>query len=460
MLVLISSMPSLNGKSNPLDQDLFKLIKQLRFSSVGFYFVGFLIPIISFLSLKISGLQLGFVFSLRTIGFTVSALFAGFLSNKRELRPKLIFGASVGRFVSYILTYFSFMFNLYWMMTLGMLILGFGAGFFWTPFETTVADATEYEHRSEAFGKFSQQSGIGGFIGASVGFTILWTASEFTFSSEIMYSAIAFSPLLLYAISNIYAGFKVLQLTPMIKFIDIVDTEERKKLSKKIIIYSFILLLLILFIEALIGSLVGSFIEFFLLENITQDIRFIIIAYAPGGILSVILAPRLGRIADKLNPKYTLASVSVIGAVMTWLLIQSTQIWQFSLIFLVDSTVVATAGLMLTKIVSTVSKERRGTIFGFHDFMNNLGHIIGPIMGGALWDSASFAPFSAEVGGIGTSLGSRKVWQANHNLPFIVSIIIEGCLALLYPIAIIILGKNIDLKGNKEKEPLEMKIRT
>ena len=102
----------MNGKSRAVDYNLRKLIKQLRFSSVGFYFVGFLIPIISFINLEIGGLQLGLVFSLRTIGFTISALFAGFLSNKRELRPKLIFGASVGRCISYILTYFSFIFNL------------------------------------------------------------------------------------------------------------------------------------------------------------------------------------------------------------------------------------------------------------------------------------------------------------------------------------------------------------
>lgn len=444
-------MTELKKRSKAMDQNLFRLIKQMRFSSVGFYFISFLIPIISFTNLEISGVQLGLVFSLRTIGYTISALLAGFLSNRRELRPKLIFGASVGRFISYFLLYFSFIFNLYWMMVLGMLILGLGVGFFWTPFQTTVADATKYEHRSEAFGIFSQQSGIGGFIGASLGFTILWTASEFTFSSTLTYSIIAFSPLLIYAVSNIYAGIRVMQLTPKIEFIDIIETDERKKIAKKAIIYSFVLLLIVLFIEALIGSLVGSFVEFFLLDNITQDIRFIIIAYAPGGIVSVLLAPRLGKIADKLNPKYTLAFMSVLGSIMTWLLIQSTQIWQFAIIFLVDSTVVSTAGLMLTKIVSTVSKERRGTTFGFHDFVGNLGNIIGPLSGGALWDTVKFTPFSSEIGTIASPLNSRKIWGANHTLPFIVSIIIEGCLAVLYPIVIIILGKNIDLRGNNEK---------
>ena len=421
-------MPIFKEKTRRMDSNLYKLVKQLRFSSVGFYFVSFLIPIISFLELEISGIELGFVFSLRTIGFIASSFIAGILSNKRTRRAMLIFIASVGRFFSYILIYFSFIFNLYWMMVLGMLTLGLGVGFFWTPFETTVADATHYEYRSEAFGIFSQQSGIGGFIGATIGFSVLWTAYEFTFTSPMIYSIIAFSPLLLYGISNIYAGIRVLQLAPKIEYVDIKETDERKREVKRAIIYSFIFLLAILFLEYLIGSLVGSFIEYFLLQNITQEITYIIIAYVPGGVVSVILAPKLGKLADRLNPVYTLGVASALGALMTWLLINSTQIWQFSIIFLVDSTVVAVAGLVLTKIISTISRERRGTIFGLHDSVSNLGNIGGPLIGGALWDVSDRAPF-------------------------ILSIIIEGCLAVLYPIAIILLGKNIDIRGKNQKNP-------
>ncbi|NPD90006.1 MAG: MFS transporter [Asgard group archaeon] len=417
-------------RRNVMNKDLHNLVKQLKFSSVGFYFLSFLIPIISFLNLKISGLELGFVFSLRTIGFAASSLLAGFLSNRRHLRSKLIFGASVGRFVSYVLIYLSFIYNLYWMMTLGMFILGVGAGFFWTPFETTVADATEYENRSEAFGIFSQQSGIGGFIGATVGFSILWVVSEYSFSSDVIFSAIAFSPLLLYGMSNIYAGIRVLQLAPRVEFLDIEEKESVTKITKRAIMLSFIFLLVLLFSEAFIGSLVGSFIEFFLLKNITQDMVLLIIAYVPGGILSVIIAPRLGRLADKLNPRITLSVASVVGAGMTWLLINSSKIWQFSMIFIIDTTVVATAGLVLTKVISTVSRERRGTVFGLHDSVTNLSRIAGPLVGGALWD-------------------------VRDRAPFILSIAIEGVLAVLYPVAIVILSKTIDVNGSAElKEEL------
>jgi MFS family permease len=418
-------MLSPESRTNRMNRDLYNLIKQLKFSSVGFYFVSFLIPIISYLDLEISGLELGFVFSLRTIGFAASSLLAGYLSNNRNIRSRLIFGASIGRFISYVLIYLSFIFSLYWMMTLGMFILGVGAGFFWTPFETTIADATEYEYRSEAFGIFSQQSGIGGFIGATVGFSVLWAVSEYSFSSNIVYSAIAFSPLILYGLSNIYAGVRVLQLAPKVEFLDIEEKTLVSKITRRAILFSFIFLLILLFTEAFIGSLVGTFIEFFLLKNITQDILYLIMAYVPGGVLSVILAPRLGRLADKLNPRITLSVASIVGAGMTWLLINSSKIWQFSVIFIIDTTVVATAGLVLTKVISTVSRERRGSVFGLHDSVTNLSRIAGPLIGGALWDIRDRAPF-------------------------ILSIAIEGVLAVLYPLAIIILAKTIVIDNNKE----------
>ncbi|MHA1217211.1 MAG: hypothetical protein ACTSO5_00845 [Candidatus Heimdallarchaeaceae archaeon] len=84
--------------------------------------------------------------------------------------------------------------------------------------------------------------------------------------------------MLLYGISNIYAGIRVLQLASKVEYVDIEETEERKRATKRAIIYSFIFLLVILFVQYLIGALVGSFIEFFLLKNITQDMTFIIIA--------------------------------------------------------------------------------------------------------------------------------------------------------------------------------------
>ena len=87
----------------------------------------------------------------------------------------------------------------------------------------------------------------------------------------------------------------------------------------------------------------------------------------------MLMAPKLGEWADRVTPRYWLAFTSVIGAITTWLLINSTEIWQFTLFFIIDVTVVSSAGLVLSKILSDLSKNRRGSVFGFQSFMENLG---------------------------------------------------------------------------------------
>ena len=216
----------------------------------------------------------------------------------------------------------------------------------------------------------------------------------------------------------------MIRLAPKVKYVDTEETNDSQQLGnnlKRSVIVVFIILLVILFLENMVGSLVGSFLEFFLLENITDNISFLILAYVPGAILSILLAPRIGRIADRINPSYVLGIASTIGAVTTWLLINSQEIWQFSILFIIDATVVSSAGLVLSKIVSSISRKRRGSVFGLHGSITNLGRISGPLIGGALWDVKS-------------------------TFPFILSIIVEGCLAVIYPIVILIINKKIQMK--------------
>ncbi|MHA1860962.1 MAG: MFS transporter, partial [Candidatus Ranarchaeia archaeon] len=303
------------------DKDLIDFVKLIRYSSVGFFFVSFLIPLIAYQNLQITGLEVGVVLSLQVIGATISTPIAGFLADRITNRPKLILLGGLGRSISYIMLFNSLIFSNYWIMAASTFVVGVGAGFFWTPFEALISDATRYEKRSEIFGVFNQQIGIGEFIGASIGFSIL--ALSVTIGLPM---PIAYSSLILFGAANIYAGYKVMYLAPKIRLIDIEPAKTNEKdigssqnKGKRRIAGVFVLLLGILFVEHMIGSLVGPFLELFLLKNITDNPLEIVLAYIPGAILSMVLAPRIGRAVDKLNPSYLLGVASLIGAITTWL---------------------------------------------------------------------------------------------------------------------------------------------
>ncbi|MFX1250304.1 MAG: MFS transporter [Promethearchaeota archaeon] len=392
--------------TSKFDSNLRALVTKVRFNSLGFFFISFIIPIIAYLDFGVDALQMGMLFSLQIVGATISGPLIGLLADRRKLRAKLIFIGSVGRLLAYVLLYLSIIFQGYWLMAISTFSLGFAAGFFWSPLRAIISDATEYQYRSEAFGILSQQTGMGTFYGALVGFTILITANEASLGPEWAYVG-----LLVFGLANVYAGIQILRITPRVPLIDISEQKEMLPRVKDEIkeysttslrtnlVVAFVIFLVILFVESIIGSLIAPFVELFILANITEDIITVAWLYAPAGFISMLVAPKLGEIADKVRPRYWLSLTSILGALTTWLLINTTEPILIALLFIIDTTVVASAGLVLSKILSNVSKNRRGSIFGLQGFSENTGLIAGPLVGGILWEGVNYrAPFLLSIG--------------------------------------------------------------
>jgi MFS family permease len=139
------------------------------------------------------------------------------------------------------------------------------------------------------------------------------------------------------------------------------------------------------------------------------------IIYFPSQIISLLLAPKLGKIADKINPVLGMAIVSSLGAFVTLLIINSTMGWVFGLLLLFDSTFAWGGNLILQNILSRISKFHRGKVFGAAQWLSLLGAVLGPIIGGFVYDN------------IGPSA------------PFVISIFIELSVIPLYAIAIKVL---------------------
>ena len=187
--------------------------------------------------------------------------------------------------------------------------------------------------------------------------------------------------------------------------------EELKKIEIEIeigngmIAKGFILILILLGIEAFVGSLIKPFILLYLSKRITDNTTLLSLAYVPGGLLSVLFAPYLGKGIDLcgtmkngLKARYFLSILSIIGCLVTVGFLYSRNIIQVTFVILSDFTVVRTAQLALAKIVSAVSKDKRGTAFGIRTFIEQSCNTIAPIIGGILWDYVgSQAPFWTSI---------------------------------------------------------------
>jgi len=412
---------SRNNDRGRVTDDFNSMIKITIFNSLGFFFLDFLIPYVASQELRAAGIDMGVIFSVIVVGYMISSPFVGVLTD-RILKKLLVFVGSVGRGFAYFGLYIAIIMKSLIGLTLGMFLLGFCAGFFWIPLDTLIAEKSSASHRSYAYGKHYSAEGIGTFFGAFIGFGILLVAVEIApTNSFLIYSA-----LIVFGLVNILAGIVFFLLVDeSIKFENIesekasVDNPSIKKTISTGLVIGLVLLFIVLFLSSTNGSLAKPFLNVYLLETIEDNPTLAALAYAPSGFVSMLLAPRLGQIADRTNPYLGISLASVLGAIITFCLINTSELWMFAFLLILDVTVVTTGGLILSNFISRVSKSHRGKIFGFQSTFNNIGAIIGPIFGGIVWDL--FGPKS----------------------PFIVSIVVELALIPFFIIAIFYLKPHL-----------------
>ncbi|KKK41472.1 MAG: Major Facilitator Superfamily protein [Candidatus Lokiarchaeum sp. GC14_75] len=411
--------------------DYNQMLKIIILNSLGFFFIGFWIPIVARFNMGASTLQIGLVVTSFVIGRMISGFVTGFVTDRVKSRTKLVLIGSFGRAGSYFITYFAFVTNQIFLLGVGHSILGLMSGVFWIPFNTFVAEKSSKKHRSQAYGKRDSTNAVGQIIGAVLGFTLLGVASSFTDNLFLIYIVIP-----IYGFSNILAGVIFYRkVDESIKFAEIgtEKTDEVTKNTKFFISRSMVIgaffLICILFLGSINGSIARPFLSIYIMENIESDINLVVLAYLPAGLLATLLAPKLGALVDKLPPLVGISITSTLGALMTWLLINSANIWVFSLLLLGDLAIGMAAGLIFQNLLSRISTENRGKIFGVGDFFAFLGSVIGPLLGGIAWDLIS------------------------PQFPFIISIFVELSLIPLYLAAVYLLlphmAESYESKKNK-----------
>ena len=394
-------------------RDFNKLADLATYNSFGYFFLDFLIPFIAVELLRISGVEMGLLFSLRIIGYLFSSSFVGIIADKYSKRNLIIIG-SAGRGTAYFFMYGAIVsVNLPWLM-ISNLFLGFMAGFFWIPFDALIADKSSSENRSQAYGIRTSAQGKGVFIGATIGFVILLNNTSNIF---LMYAGIP-----IFGLANFFASWKAYNVITNEK-IEYGESQMQQHdiqpsnntFSSPKMLVGMILLIFVIFLESINGSLAKPFIIPYFLNNFTNDVSIASFVYIPVGLVSILLAPSLGKMVDKVNLYVGISICSIIGAVGTYLLINTESILIFSILLTIDEMIVITIELILSNVFSRISIKHRGKLIGSNIFFTNFGGIIGPITGGILWQFYS------------------------DKMPFIISIGVELCVIPFIILAILFL---------------------
>ncbi|TFG21435.1 MAG: MFS transporter [Promethearchaeota archaeon] len=368
------------------------MVQIIFWNSFGFMFYGFIVPYATSEYFEVSASIIGLVIASQPIGRLLITPLVGYLTDKVSKKWLVMIG-SFGRTVSYTIMYLSIGFNSVIGFGLGIFIQGILVGFFWPPFNALVAEKSSKFFRSEAYGKRFGMMGWGSLVGAIISFSLFFSGI-YWYESNVWYQ---YSSLIIYALINVFAGIRFMKkVDEKIKFVEDAQLppDEPKsdsryeiyKRSKNLIILGFIFLSLTVIFSSMNEHITRPFLQVFMYDILNlSTIKVMIILYV-AGIIALIAAPKLGVYADKVGV-IGFIIVSFLGAIVTWILISTTIQWLFISLLLVD-LILATGGQLIAQsLFSRISVSHRGKVFGLMEWMNLLGWVIGPLLGGLLWDN-------------------------------------------------------------------------
>ena len=395
------SIPHSHKYTADFDSVIFIVI----WNALGLFFVDFIMIYMISQVWEGTGLAIGLFPAFLTFGGLISSLFIGYLTDHIS-KQKLVMIGSFGRGLSYFGLYASIIMQSLPGIYTSSFLLGLGAMLFWIPLDTLISDKSSKHHRSSAFGRRRFALGIGQVIGTVVGFTIFGLASYFTPDNVFL----IFIAIPIFGLANFYAGIRFsLTVDENEKFqdpnepIDEIDElsgtdDTPSKKSPKLYIFGIVLLFFALILGAINFGIYRPFILPIVFANLNEPAILISWFYLPATITSTLIAPKLGVIADKINPYITLTIASIMGGIITWIIVFFTRnIWVFSLLLIIDNTIMLTAGFVFINFLSRVSVKHRGKIFGLITSFDSLGMIIGPILGGLVYEISRSTPFIISI---------------------------------------------------------------
>ena len=416
--------------------DFNSMIRITFWNGLGFIFFMFIKSYVVIYFFGGSGVTLGIIMALQPLARLFSMPLIAYLTDHTS-KKRLVLIGSMGRTLAYTLYWISLVIPNLFLFGVGTFCQGLLVGFFWPPFYSLISEKSYKGNRTQALATGrGKMIGYGFLLGAFISIPTFSLVSIFLPGNiPLMYS-----PLLIFATINVFAGIRFyLRVDETLTFekfsatlndsnfkinnsqekIETIDNEGNENNKKDRIFYiGFFSLILVILAISINGMIYSPFISAFLIENLLPGFSEIIVpiivmvVYFPAQVISQLMASKFGKLFDRISPLKSVISISCFKALMIWLLICAFSAFDFA-IFLIFLYIASESNVYLIQaIMSRISIKHRGKIFGLYIWIDQLGRVIGPIIGGILWDTM------------------------NYNVPFLISIYIGLCLIPVFMFAI------------------------
>jgi len=418
--------PSKDEKSSKIitrTPDFNSMIRITFWNGLGFIFFTFIKSYVVIYFFGGSGFDLGIIMALQPLARLFSMPLIAYLTD-RASKKRLVLIGSVGRTIAYIFYWFSLVVNDLYLFGAGTLIQGLLVGFFWPPFYSLISEKSFKGSRTQALATGrGKMIGYGFVIGALISIPI------FAFFSFIMPENIPliYSPLLIFAFINLIAGhrfyLKVDENLTFEKYItsldghniklpvlnenkttDVGTKEAHETKSNRFFNIGFITLIIAILVTSISGTIYSPFVSAYLIENLligfteTSIPIVVMIVYFPAQVFSQLLVSKVGKLLDHISPTKSIVTINLFKSLLIWLLIFTFTPYDFAIILIFLYLALESNKYFIQAIMSRISIKHRGKMFGLNIWIDQLGRVIGPLIGGILWDSLGYsAPFIVSI---------------------------------------------------------------
>ena len=281
---------------------------------------------------------------------------------------------------------------------LAQLAQGLGAGLLWVAALAIVSDLSSVDSRGQEYGGIEEMSIRGILIGTLAGFAMFYLLSRdalgglpLVTSWRILFFGFTAASLLAAAI--VWRGIPetLRRSSDRPRKASAVPKDQPVKLEKKWRFSSQLYIVLgIVILTASAGAIISPILIKYLNDNVSTNLFGIALAFLPAALVGAALPSRLGGLSDQIGRRPPLIGALLMGCMATLAIPFVQSLWPLALLWAFEAAAFAAAIPAEEALVVDISGgERLGVALGFFTAAAGLGAVIGPLLGGWLFDRFS-----------------------------------------------------------------------
>jgi MFS family permease len=285
-------------------------------------------------------------------------------------------------------------------LLLAQLVQGIGAGLLWLAVLAVVSDLASEDSLGQEYGRIEEMSIRGILIGTLVGFALLYLLSRGTLDLisgggespvagwRLLFLGYTAAALLAVALvwrgvpESLERGADRPPKASVVSKAQVLKMADRPRISGQLRIF-----LVIVILTATAAALLSPILIKYLVDNVSTNLFMVALAFLPATLAGSVLPSRLGGLSDRFGRRPPLIIALLVSALAALAVPFVQSLWPLALLWVFEAAAFAAAvPAEEALVVDLADEEHQGRALGFFTAAAGLGGVIGPLLGGWLYD--------------------------------------------------------------------------